>query len=337
MKLSVSDIPSFLLAPDKKCQAVLVYGPDGGLVRERVKAIAVKVVPDIADPFNVVELTEEKLLADPPLLRDELAALSLMGGRRLVFLRDAGDKASGIIEEAFEGLPEGAFFIAYTDELSPRSSLRLLFEKHPRFAALPCYKDEGRSLEAVIRTTLEQYGLRANAEIMRYLAHHLGNDRGVTLSELEKLALYVGDEKELSLEAVQLLIGENTDHSMDDVCQAVAGRDPRALETALLRLSREGTPAIAILRALIRYFQRLHYLNALLENGQNADQAIASLRPPVFFKQAPLLKRQLALWKKDSVSHALQLLLETEKNAKSGAFPQETLCHHLFLSMTRAA
>ena len=100
MKLSNSDIAGFLKAPPPGCRGTLVYGPDGGLVRERADILSKTVVPDLLDPFNVIELTETQLLEDEARLADELSAMSLMGGRRLVRLREAGDKSAPIIASA---------------------------------------------------------------------------------------------------------------------------------------------------------------------------------------------------------------------------------------------
>ncbi len=77
--------------PPKGLMAALVYGPDAGLVQERAEKLLKSVVPDLTDPFNVADLSEAVLLADPARLADEAAAISMMGGRRVVRVRGAGN------------------------------------------------------------------------------------------------------------------------------------------------------------------------------------------------------------------------------------------------------
>ena len=91
MKLAAARVAAFLRRPDPEIRAVLFYGPDAGLVRERADAVARTVCPDLRDPFRVAELTAAALAADPARLADEAAQISLMGGRRVVRVREAGD------------------------------------------------------------------------------------------------------------------------------------------------------------------------------------------------------------------------------------------------------
>src|SRR5438067_1145495 len=91
MKVSSGQVESFLRRPDPKIRAVLLYGPDAGLVRERAEALGRTVCPDLRDAFGVADLAAATVAADPARLADEAAQISLMGGRRLVRVRDAGD------------------------------------------------------------------------------------------------------------------------------------------------------------------------------------------------------------------------------------------------------
>ncbi len=328
MKLTARDTDTFLKAPDRQVKAVLLYGPDQGLVRERSRLIAGLMLGKDADPLNLVEMTGDRLLSDPAMLRDELAALSLMGGRRLAVLRNAGDKTAAIIASAFEGLATTTYLIVEGEELSPSSGLRHLFEKEVHFAALACYRDEGRNLEAVIRSTLAGFNLRATQDALQYLAEHLGNDRGVTTSELEKIACYMGQEHEVTLSIAQELVGYNASETIDDMCHAVASGAVAQAQSLLARLLHEGVQPVAIIRALLRHFQRLDWAAARIAGGESPDQAVAALRPPVFFKYAPLVRQALSRWRPRAILQAQNLLLRTEKDLKSNTLSPALLASH---------
>lgn len=337
MKLAARDTAAFLKAPDAHAIALLLYGPDTGLVRERGKAVAATVMGKNADPMNRVELSGDQVKADPALLRDELCALSLMGGRRLVLLSGVGEKLSGIIESALENLTDAAYLIVEAEELSSTSSLRQLFEKGERLAALACYRDEGKGLEDTVRTALAAQGLRASVDAMQYLLSHLGNDRGITLSEIEKIALYKGGEKDVTLDDAMLLIGHNASESMEDICHAAACGNTREAQDILGRLLHEGVQPVAIVRSLLRHFQRLDLAAAHIASGQSVDSALASLRPPVFFKYAPPTRRALSLLSSRALATALGLLLKTERELKSGMLSPSLLLGHALQQVTRMA
>ncbi len=336
MKLSARDIPGFLKSP-AQVQGVLIYGPDGGAVRERAQAVAAQILGPKPDPLNRLELSAETLKADAARLHDELSALSLMGGPRVVILRDIGEKMAPLIAEALEGLTPTAYLIVEEGELAASSSLRKLFEGSVMLAALPCYREEGRNLEETIRGTLSGLGLRVAPDALRYLSEQLGNDRGVTQSELLKIALYLGEEKDVTLPVAMALTDHNASETIEDLCYAVGEGNGAELQSLLHRLLHEGVQPVVILRALLRHFQRLEKALAQMESGMGAEQAVSAMRPPVFFKYVPRLRRELNAWKKNRVAQALGLLLRTEKEVKSSLASPALLTSQALLQAARLA
>ncbi len=316
MKLSGRQIADFLAQP-KQALGALVYGADEGLVRERIQAVKFKLLPQGADAFSFAEVTDDAIKAEPSRLADECAALSLMGGNRIVFLRDAADRHTKAVEAALPLLHPGCFLLVGAGELAARSSLRLLFETEKTLAALPCYHDETENIQALIRARLEKEGLSVAREAVEYLTAHLGNDRGVTLAELEKLALYTHGRGIVAFEDAQALIEGNRETQLDSIAFAVAERNAAALDAQLRQALQEGAQPVALLRAAQRHFQRLYAVAAAREGGASLDQAVGALKPPVFFKQQPVIKRQAGAWSRAQAARALKRLREAEAACKS--------------------
>ena len=129
MKVGAATADRFAKSPPAEIGAVLVYGPDSGLVRERAKLLLKAIVDDVTDPFRVVELTAAALRDDRSRLADEADAMSLTGGRRVVGIKGATDTVGDIIGDV---LPthsgDSALIVVEAGELGPRSKLRKLFE-----------------------------------------------------------------------------------------------------------------------------------------------------------------------------------------------------------------
>lgn len=338
MKLSAGRIESFVARPDPKVVAVLVYGPDSGLVRERVDTLTRGVVEDPHDPFRVADLTPDDLKQDPARLVDEAAALALTGGRRVVRLRDAADAVTVRVKPFLDDPKGDALVILQAGDLAKSSSLRKLFEAAPNAAALPCYADEGASLDAVVRDTLGKAGLRATPDTMGFLLTHLGGDRQLTRSELDKLVLYMGSAGgEVTLQDAAACIGDSASLGMDDLSYAVADGDGAATQRMLDRLYREGVNPVQVLRLMQRHFQRLHLAVGAVESGQSPDQAIKGLRPPVFFKVADRFKGQMRRWTVPLIGQALDLLLEAEMDCKTTGLPAHEVCARALMQVARAA
>lgn len=338
MKLAARDIPAFMKAPaGGGYRSALLYGPDEGQARARAKAIAALIMGERADPMNLVELSGDQIKSDPARLSDELCAFSLMGGERVVVVRDATDKIAEVIADIFESISECAYLVVVAGELAAKSSLRRLYEREKRFAALACYLDEGSSLMELIRTTLTGYGLRVDRDAALYLSRSLGNDRGVTQQELAKIALYMGEDEEVTLAIAQALTGGNREAGYDDLCHAVATGDLAALEGALASMMEGGEAAVAILRALQRHFQRLQLMVGMVEEGVSPDRAMESLKPPVFFKEVPRFKAQLGRWNVRKAARALDILLAAEREVKATGSAPELLCRQALVRLAVAA
>jgi len=322
MKLAPRDVGAFLKQPDRQAQAVLLYGSDGGLIRERSRTVIEVLLGKSYDPLNRVELTGAQVKADPALLPDELNAMSLMGGRRVIILRDPPEKIDSVIKSAFEGAKNSTYLIVEAEGLPTSSALFRFFEKEGHLAAVPCYLEEGRDIETTIRSTLSGFGLSATHDALMYLASNLGNDRLITRNELEKIALYMGEEKEITLPVAMLLTGNNTAENIEDLCHSVALGDASKSDKLLAHLLHEGIQPVAIIRTLIRYFQRLDLLHGYMKSGQSRAEAMKMLRPPVFYKAVPVIEKALSRWTAGKISYSLNLLLRTEKEVKSSvAFP----------------
>ncbi len=333
MKLDARSTARFLKSPDAAVRAVLVYGPDTGLVKERGEILARTVVDDLHDPFRVADLLGDTIADDPARLADEAAAIAMTGGRRVVRVRDAGNETA-VAFESFLSHPMGdALIVIEAGELDGRSALRKLFEKAENAAAIACYRDEGADLAGVVRETLQRSSVKVADDALAWLVEHLGGDRLVTRNELDKLALYVGAGKTVTIDDARALVGDSADIGFDDLANATAAGDLAELERARSRLDGEGIPAIAQLRAVQRHFTRLHLCAGMIAAGRDEKGAMMALRPPVFWKEEAAFRGQLKRWRGRALSAALARLVDAEIRCKSPGAPTELIAAHCFMTL----
>jgi DNA polymerase-3 subunit delta len=337
VKIAARDADRVVSAPAANIVAVLLYGPDRGLVEERAARLARTVVDDLDDPFRVADLTGAQISADPARLADEIAAQSLIGGRRLVRVRAAGNETAAAFESILNHVIGDALAVIEAGDLTPRAKLRILFEAADKGAAIACYRDDAAALETVIRETLQRHGMAPSPGALAYLMSRLGTDRRVTRTELEKLALFVGDGGEVSEEAAVACVGDSAEITLDDLAEAVAGGHQANAGRALARLSLDGVNPVAIVRALQRHFQRLHFTASLIAGGTAQDAAVAALRPPVFFKRKQAFTAHSRAWTAKTVSRALDLLLAAEIDCKTTGMPGAAICGNVVTRLTGAA
>ena len=339
MKLAPARVEGFLRRPDPGIHAVLLYGPDAGLARERADSLARSICADLHDPFRVTELAGAALAADPARLTDEAAQIGLFGGRRVVRVREAGDALAALFTRFLtdsNGEAAGdALVIAEAGDLPARSALRRVFDDAPRAAAIGCYPDNARDLALVIREAFAAHRIAASRDTTDFLVEHLGDDRLVTRSELEKLTLYAGDGGTIDIDDARAVIADTAALSLGDALMAAAEGDAHALDRALARVFQEGESPVTVIRALLRHLQRLHLLAARVASGSSVEEAIRAARPPIFFKEQDSYRRQLTRWSVDRLGRALERVADTEFRMKLTGLPAETICREAMFALAR--
>jgi DNA polymerase-3 subunit delta len=335
--LSGSSADAFVRKPGPDTAAALVFGPDRGLVRERMAAIGRAIAGDAADPFRTVEISAAALKSDPARLFDEAAALAFGGGRRLVIVRDAGDAAAEVFGRFLaEARLDAAFVLVEGGDLPKRSALRAAFEGAKKAAAIACYPDDERASRALIGEILREHGLAADPDALDLLVARLGPDRDLVRGELAKLVLYC-EGPNVSANDVLAVVGDGGEASLDAVAFAACDGDYAALDRAWVRAIGDGLTPVALLRASLRHVARLHLARAHRAEGLDAKQAMERLRPPVFFKLADRFRRQLAAWDDARLATALDSLIEAEIACKATGAPDELLAHRALANVARTA
>jgi DNA polymerase III subunit delta len=337
MIIAARDADRFAAAPPKTLRAALVFGPDAGLVQERAEKLMKSVVPDLGDPFNIADLSEAVLDADPARLADEAAAISMMGGRRVVRVRGAGNGLAGLFEDFLEDQPGDALLVVEAGDLSKGAALRKLFEDNETAAAVACYADTARSLEDLVRDALRAEGLSIAPDALADAASRLGSDRGVSRRELEKLALYCRGQKSVTLEDVRAAMGDEAEARSEEASDAAGSGDYARLDLALERLWTAEMSAVAVIRGALGHFQRLAQVRENMARGENLDSAIRQLRPPVHFLRIESFKSQARAWSGEKINDALDMLLEAETLCKTTAVPNEAVCGRTLMNIAAMA
>lgn len=326
---------------DKAMAAILLYGPDQGLVRERAEKIARQICKDFRDPFNYLDLAEADLKGDPARLADEAVQLSLMGGERVIRVRTSGEAAAPAAKLLVEGIesgrlkPNGAVLIEAGD-LGKTSGLRKLFESAKKAVAIPCYADAPADTIALAEAAARAEGLAIEKAAADLLATLLGEDRGLTRQEIDKLILYKGPKAArtgppdarsatITLDDVRAMLVDTITDAAGEVAGAAADGAPARLARALYRSSAAGASPVGTVRVLQRDFARLRAARAMMAEGLSAENAMARLRPPVFYMEQRAFAARLTRWTAPRIDAALDLLLEAELGAKSTGLPDEAI------------
>lgn len=328
MKIDARKIAS-VLHEANTFRVFLLYGENTGLVRERASRLVKKITNSLDDPFLVAILDKDH----HDRLNEEATALSLMGGQRAIWVREAADHLTKPLENLCQSHYD-SILVLEAGNLSPRSSLRSLAEKHPSIASIPCYAETGRSLEETVRLLLGRKAITPDA--FRYLLAVLGSDRLLIRNEIEKLLLFVGDQPQITSEAIEQVLGDSHEYTVDDILYSVMSGQVVAADRALNRGLKEGISLIAIIRGLLYFVDRLRQVRFMMEEEKiSVKNAVNKLNPPVFFKRIDSFMKALTYWNTEHLFYLTRQVQYLEYLSKQTATPTEVLCRQFMLSITQ--
>jgi DNA polymerase III subunit delta len=335
--LKATSLPAFQRAPDKHIRAVLLYGPDLGNVREKAAGLVRAIAGSLDDPFQVARLEDDKLVDDPGLLADEAQSLSLMGGNRAIWVRDAGAGFLKAAEVVLASDMPGNLIIAEAGNLDKKSKLRSVFEAAKNALIIACYADEPERIRGLIDHMLRAEGLTIEDDAREVLVGLLGSDRMASRGEITKLALYCMGKARVSREDVLAACGDAAGLSLDDTLDHLFAGDLSEADLALERLLAAGTHPSVFLSAAARHVARLQRFRAECDLGKSAETVVRAARPPVFFSRVRGMVQQVEIWDGLELASASTSLQAAQRQTREMPQLEEAITSRAVLSLSRLA
>jgi DNA polymerase-3 subunit delta len=338
------DIERFLKTPEAGIRAAVIYGRDIGVVRDRGHQLALRIVKDPNDPFDVSQLTDGDLDGDAGRLEGELAAQSLMGGRRLVRLRLTSDKAGpdktaaeALVRHAAGELNPDAFLIVEAGALGRDSALRKAAEKAAGAAVIPCYEDEPGDVARLVRETLAQDQVSLNADALAIFVARMPKERGVARQEIERLALYLGPGSNVTATPADLeaFLGVEPDASLFDAAADAFGARLKEAQAGIRRARQEGEAGPAAVRAISMHLGKLRRTLTLHKAGAGLPEAAKA--SGIFWKQEREFLRQARAWTLDDLDRLQPEVLAADKACKTTGSPDHLIAERLALTIAGRA
>src|SRR5579863_9789311 len=306
--VKAADVDVFVARPDPARPVVLVFGPDAGLVSERVNALIKASVDDVNDPFSLVRLDADELAANPARLVDEAQTMPLFGGRRAVWLK-AGSRNIAPAVEAVLALPAAECRVVIeAGDLRRNAPLRALCERAKNAVALTCYADSERDRARLIDDEMRATGLTLTPEARALLIPLLGGDRAASRNEIRKLALYARGRDHVGVDDVTAVVSDASALAVEDIVDAAFAGKPAELETQLGKARTAGTSAGSLLFNAQRQLAQLHKWRTAIESG--APFSLDAVQPPLHFRRKALVDAALKAWSAARLTTAMAELAD---------------------------
>jgi DNA polymerase-3 subunit delta len=328
--IKASDVDRFIARPDPAQPIVLVFGPDAGLVRERVDALVRVSVDDPNDPFALARIEGDELAGNPARLVEEAHTVPLFGGRRAVLVKAGTRNIASAVETVIASPSSECRVIIEAGNLSKSAPLRSLCEKAKVAAALPCYADSERALSQLIDEEMREADLVIASDARVALLALLGSDRLASRNEIRKLALYSRGKKSIEVTDGMAVVADASQMALDGVVDAVSPGEPE-------RLTPAGKAAPSRRRRPLSQRHPPGGQSAQNETGSARGDSIESVMkragPPVHYSRERAVGEALRAWPPARLLRAMEQLAEATLEMRRNAPLAEAIAQRTLLSI----
>jgi DNA polymerase III subunit delta len=334
--VKAADVDAFVARPDPARRVILVFGPDAGLVSERVDAILKASVDDLNDPFALARLEGEEIAAQPSRLIEEALTMPLFGGRRAVWVKAGSRNIAPAVEallgaDIFKTAAAECRVVIEAGDLRRNAPLRTLCERAKNAAALPCYADSERDRARLIDDEMKAAGLSLTPDARAVLIPLLGGDRAASRSEIRKLALYARGRGQVGVEDVAAVVSDASALALEDIVDAAFACRPAELETQLAKARTAGSTAGSILFNAQRQLAQLHKWRLAIEEG--GPFSLDAVQPPLHFRRRALVEAALKTWSAARLTAAMADLAGAVLESRRNPALAETIAERALLAI----
>ena len=289
----------------------LIYGNNEGIKQDIISNFYKKNYEG-----EVLKYDEQEILTNKDEFISSLLNKSLFETEKLIIISRGTDKLTTVINELLDRKEIGAKIIIKSSNLEKKSKLRNLFEKEKNVICTPVYEDDSRSLNFIINNFLKDYKLSLSQEIKNILIERSNGDRINLKNELSKLKNLSITKKKLSIEDVLKLSNLAENYSVFELSDNYLAKNSKKVSNILNENNYSSDDCILIIRTILNKSKRLLKIRNEVDNNKNIDQVISTIKPPIFWKEKEIVKKQAQSWSTNEVKNIIFKINDLEALVK---------------------
>jgi DNA polymerase-3 subunit delta len=263
------------------------------------------------DPLSEVSFDAD---AEIPEIIGALQTPSLLGGRRLVIVRDAADFKKDHVEALTSYIESPSSSAVLVLIASGRSKLEPGVKKSGAFVSLEAPK--GRRLASWVRTQAREHKVTLDDRGAWALIDSVGTELRDLDVALEQLRASLGSANKASAAEVHRLFPRVADERIFAFTDAVGERRLQPAMTALRRLLDQGEEPLVLFGSLAGHVRRLLRIRRHVDSGTRTAADLLGM--PEW--RAERMVKQARSYREEELADALQILAVTDIEMK-GEFP----------------
>jgi DNA polymerase-3 subunit delta len=308
----------------------LFYGDNEGLKEETIKNLF-----EINYTDKIHRFEEKEILDNIGSFFNSVLTKSFFDNEKLIIINRTTDKIRETVEELIEKNPKDIQVILNSKNLEKKSTLRKIFEKEKSIICVPFYEDNNQTLNSIISLFFRNKKIPISQQLINVLVERSRGDRKNLNNELEKIENYSLNKKNLNLEEIIKLTNLADNYSASELVDHSLAKNTRKTVTILSENSYSDEDNIIIIRTLLAKLKRLVKIYELVDEKNNIEQAVSTCKPPVFWKDKPLVIQQIKSWKKDHLKNLIYKTNEIELSIKKNSTLAKNILSDFIIANSR--
>ena len=311
---------------------ILFYGKNDGAKNEEISRII-----NNQKNHNITRNDEKQILDNTELFFNDILSKSLFEDKKIVIINRVTDKLFKIIEEIFKKNIADVSIIINSDNLEKKSKLRSIFEKGRELICVPFYPDTQETLSRLAQNFLKQNNISISQSNINLIVNRCGGDRGVLKNELEKIALFLNNNKKLTTENLLKLTNLVENFSISELIDSCLVKNQKKTVNILSENNFAAEDCILIARTFLSKSKRILFLSKEFEKNKDINKTILSAKPPIFWKDKEIVKQQIYKWSPKQMNKLIYDLNEIELQIKKNSANPINLISNFILEKSSQA
>ena len=259
---------------------------------------------------------ENEILKNQENFFNEILSKSFFEKEKLIIINRTTDKIKNLIDEIIEKKIDDIIIILNSNSLEKKSKLRILFEKNKDLTCIPFYADNNQTLNSIINFFFREKKISISQQLINVLIERSRGDRKNLRNELQKIESFALNKKSINFQEIIKLTNLADNYSASELIDHCLAKNTKKTVTILNENNYSDEDNMIIIKTLLNKLKRLLKIHDLIDEKSNIDQAVSSFKPPIFWKDKPIVTQQLKSWGKKELkdlifeSNSVELLIK---------------------------
>ena len=284
---------------------VLFYGKNEALKNESIKEL-------VKNSSNIFKYEEKEIFENENIFLENIVSLSLFDKEKTILIYRATDKLMKIINELENKNLNDIKIIINSENLEKRSKLRSFFEKSKKFICIAFYPDNEQTLNKLTFDLLKNKKISISQSNINLLIQRCNGDRKALLNELNKIEHFSREGKKITEENIKKITNLFENYSISELIDNSLAKNKKKTIYILNENNFTSEDSIVIIRTLLNKSKRMLKLADEYKINKNIDLTISSAKPPIFWKDKEITKKQLYEWESEKIKKLIYKINELE-------------------------